>query len=618
MTISALTVFQIQNTATASNVNAGGFNPSNVNFLTDGAATSATSNSPIFTSASYNFIAGDVGAWIFIKSGTNWTSGYYQIASVSANAATLSAAIGQGIQVNNNIYSTQTVAGVATTASSTSATWGIDYSQSDAARYTATDLTGATTTCTSVTNPFTAQMVGNLIHLNSGTGVTAGWYEIVSVSTGTATLDRSAGTTYSVVTYHTGGALSLGSSDDDVFELGASSGSGSTRFFIKGGSNITYTLGGVVSISLAGNDLFPIFIEGYFSTRGDRPKGSTRPIFACGANTFTLNTNFAIISLSWTGNSANLVNTGSQNISLYSKYMNNSTTMNRTAMTDGGNSRYKENEFICYRGIAFTTASAASTLNSCYIHDSVTGVTVTSNSLNLSNNIFIGCSTRSINNSANNPSLLILNNTFYGAENNLGIGVGFSSTNYNITFENNILYGFVTGVNDAAAINVSTYSDYNDYFNNTTDIASLASWQKGPNDIAVNPQFVNISQVTGTTATSVATTLTDSSKNFTTAGVVAGRDYLQIISGTGATAGIYGITAVGTTTLTVDLSMGTSSAGNLVYQITIGRNLAVGTNLKAKGYPGVFPGGLTTGYIDIGAAQRQESTGGSGGSFTFS
>lgn len=38
-------------------------------------------------------------------------------------------------------------------------------------------------------------------------------------------------------------------------------------------------------------------------------------------------------------------------------------------------------------------------------------------------------------------------------------------------------------------------------------------------------------------------------------------------------------------------------------------NYAIGQNLKALGWPGLFPGGLTTGYTDIGAAQRQEAGG---------
>ena len=38
-----------------------------------------------------------------------------------------------------------------------------------------------------------------------------------------------------------------------------------------------------------------------------------------------------------------------------------------------------------------------------------------------------------------------------------------------------------------------------------------------------------------------------------------------------------------------------------------GGNFAIGTALKALGYPGLFPGGLSTGYLDIGAVQRQEA-----------
>lgn len=40
-----------------------------------------------------------------------------------------------------------------------------------------------------------------------------------------------------------------------------------------------------------------------------------------------------------------------------------------------------------------------------------------------------------------------------------------------------------------------------------------------------------------------------------------------------------------------------------------GGNFAVGANMKAAGIPGVFPGATSTGYLDIGAVQRQEPTG---------
>lgn len=39
-------------------------------------------------------------------------------------------------------------------------------------------------------------------------------------------------------------------------------------------------------------------------------------------------------------------------------------------------------------------------------------------------------------------------------------------------------------------------------------------------------------------------------------------------------------------------------------------DFSIGTNLKGDGSPGVFPGGLSTGYLDVGAVQRQEVAGG--------
>lgn len=51
------------------------------------------------------------------------------------------------------------------------------------------------------------------------------------------------------------------------------------------------------------------------------------------------------------------------------------------------------------------------------------------------------------------------------------------------------------------------------------------------------------------------------------------------------------------------------------YTNAAGGDFSVGTNLKAKGFPGAFPSGggiSTTGYLDIGAAQRQEAGGGGG------
>src|ERR1041385_4090644 len=98
MALASTTVWDCRSTATSGNLNGGGFNPANANMVTDLAGTSCTGNSPVVTSATYTFVAGDVGAKVYIKSGTNWTPGWYPIASVNAGAATLSAAIGAAAQ----------------------------------------------------------------------------------------------------------------------------------------------------------------------------------------------------------------------------------------------------------------------------------------------------------------------------------------------------------------------------------------------------------------------------------------------------------------------------------------------------------------------------------------
>src|SRR5712692_3833129 len=125
---------------------AGLFNPDNANFLTDLAATSGTTTAPVVTSASYNFVAGDVGAWVYVKSGTNWIPGWYKISSVASNAATLDATLGHACLAKANVSSNMVFAGLstangcATAGSPTGGTWSIDYSQQNASQFNGTDL----------------------------------------------------------------------------------------------------------------------------------------------------------------------------------------------------------------------------------------------------------------------------------------------------------------------------------------------------------------------------------------------------------------------------------------------------------------------------------------------
>lgn len=576
MALAAATIFECNTSATASNVNGGGFNPANANMLTDGAATSATGNSPVFSSASYNFVAGDVGHWVFIKSGTNWTPGWYKIASVAANAATLTATIGTAEQpsAGANVY-INTVAGCATTASPTSATWTIDYSRSTTSPFASTDIAVVTTTTlTSVSNPFGKNMVGNLIHITAGTA-TAGWYEIVSVTIVTATIDRSATTTGVNNTGKVGGALSLNAASDvTVFGLGISASTSGARFFIKAG---TYTIGATISSLTAGNSQWPITWEGYNTIRGDRPVGSNAPQLNMGTQSVTIPANYVIQNINFTGNpSGNFFLCGNICKILFCKILNSDIGSNEYALATGSTCIVQGCELISPRGRALQISTLCVVVGN-YIHDSDSGIDLSTNSVIaffIADNIVADCVTSAIKTSTAFTSIgSFFNNTFYGAENKLGSAIPVPSGNNDLKSWNNIFYGFVSAMDMSSATTSSMgYDDYNNYFNNTNDISDTTKWQKGIHDLAVNPSFTSIAQITGTGATSSNNVLTDAGANFSS--VVNNQDYVYIVSGTGTSfvTGKYLITSHTTTTLTLDNNIASGAGSSIVYQITTGHN----------------------------------------------
>jgi hypothetical protein len=204
-----------------------------------------------------------------------------------------------------------------------------------------------------------------------------------------------------------------------------------------------------------------------------------------------------------------------------------------------------------------------------------------------------------------------MNNTLYGREAKIGTGLLLSAANSPLVVAlNNNIYGFVTGISVATGSATSNFGQNNNFFNNTTDVTN---WIKDISDLSLNPGFVGASQVTGTSANTSGSVLTDGSANFS--GVNDNIDYLHVTSGTGVTTGCYLITSHTSTTLTVNNPLGTSSSNNDVYWISNGHNFQIGTNLKGLGFPNFInaTGSLTTSYPDVGAVQRQEPAGGSGG-----
>lgn len=485
---------------------------------------------------------------------------------------------------------------------------GTDYSQQDAAQYNFADLAStnantATPDVTSASHTFDAADVGNIMHITAGTQWTAGWYEIVSVAAGAARLDRacgSAATPSGAGTFYVGGALSLGAATDAAWATSTNLRPGNT-VHIKSG---TYTLGAAVTF-LNGTAGAPVEFIGYTTTRGDACTGASRPML----DTTTLNSvfgNYNKISNiqtncttgTWTCTSGQLV---AINSSFRASTAGNYALASFQGMAVGC-------EFQGYTG--GVSASGNTTFMNCYFHDSLVGIVMAGASISVIGCIFINCPTQGID-IGGNIGANIINNTFYGSPTPAGIGVK-NTASAQTTIINNIFYGLTDGIKfTSAATSVkNNIEDYNAFNNVTT---ARTNYPTGANSITTDPTFSSISAITGTNGTTSGSVLTSAGADFST--VTDNQDWCYLISGTGITVNMYKITSHTGTTLTFDVAPGTNATANKNFRIVTGRDLRVGTTMKAMGIPGAAIYNLPTaaiGYMDLGALQRVEPTGGTG------
>lgn len=138
---------------------------------------------------------------------------------------------------------------------------GTDWSQQNSPQYSVTDaVTAGTTTITSATAAFGADVVGNLLYIAGGTGsITAGWYQIISrTNSTTIVVDRSTGlTTGTGATLHIGGALATWQTLINNLQAGNSA-------WVKGSFTVTAALSIVNFQATTG-----CVITGYGTSRGD-------------------------------------------------------------------------------------------------------------------------------------------------------------------------------------------------------------------------------------------------------------------------------------------------------------------------------------------------------------
>lgn len=489
---------------------------------------------------------------------------------------------------------------------------GTDYSRQAAPQYALTGVTSAGAGNTILTASAAADMVGNGLRVISGTNFTTDnpWFEITSVSVGVSITCSTNKAGASICTgvgssgvVNIGGAISLQDTSDQTF---FNAGSAGNTVWIKQG---TYTMGASILTSVTGTTALPFVIRGYNTTRGDNP--TTRATMPKLIGALYFGSAFQYLRnlyMRAPGAGNNGIDLGGI---MYQCIIENAdTNANNAAIFCAGHVALIDCEIICYRGRGVVPNTGSVVINGCYIHHCDVGLSLngTAAGVSITNSIIEGCVTAGIRFlNAQVAAHIISGNTFYGAATKLGNAVQYDNGSAAMQIiTNNIFYGFATAISCNSA-KVLNYVNSNTFFNNTADVSNIT---KGALDIALDPGFTSVAEYTGTTATTAGGVMTDSGANF--ANVVDGRDFIYFISGTGVTAGIYGISSHTSTTITPDIAPGNNATADKVYKIIYGHNFASGTSMKAVGTPSSFPGGLTTSYIDIGAAQRAESSGGGG------
>ena len=487
------------------------------------------------------------------------------ITSTSATSCTVTAAsalygaaqallanplVGDWIQIDSEVMkvtavSTNTLTITRGQLGTTAATHLINATVTNISNVSTTDwVTASSTTITSATAFFSANLVGNIVYVAGGTGsITAGWYQVTAAGTSVAlttiTVDRSTGLSVGTgATGNIGGAL--GSPGQAGANAVANNGcyieSGTTYSITSATANIS---GGCVSwpASTGGNEGY---IIGYQTTRGDN---GTKPLLqATSISTFTIiavSTKTRVQNISVDGASS----ISSKGIASVSNFQNIAYLCKSANCTAGGIVTQIANSCEA-TGCSTTVAIGSPYALMCWSHDNTIGGFAASATFSAANYYFFCLST---NNS------------------------GASSD------------GFNSGGNPAIMINCS-------------------AWSNGRNGFTIQPGNAGnyIAQLSNCLATA------NSGYGFGSLASGGAGAYLINCAGYSNTSGNVQSTDIsvntGFQTLTGDPFVATGSNN-----FALNNNSGAGAQCRAAGTPGVLPGGLTTGYLDIGAAQHQDS-----------
>ncbi len=417
---------------------------------------------------------------------------------------------------------------------------GVDYSQQDAKRSatgtndsTTDAVANGTTTITSATANFDANIVGNIVYFQGGTGGIAAVWRQVTARTNATTITIDASIAASTgMTMNVGGALaSLGMCGASVV-----------------GSNVIHMKSGAYSITSASTNISGgcfskastnISIYGYTTTRQDM--GATRPVLtATGAIS-----SFTIVS----GGAASVV----ANIEVDGASKTSSRGFNWSGIT------YK-----CKASNCTNTGFLNASFLECYICEAT------------------GCS--------GNPAFSAPNFAWgCVAHDNTVTGFGGNGSVYVNCIADTNTGGTTDGFTSGGAmkcINCVAYANGRDGFRAASSQSSFINCIAETNTgVGINCSSLNACLVANCATYNNGTAITNTGAGSVTTGS---------ITGTG--------------------SFFTNAANA---DFSLNNTAGAGATVRATGLLGAFPGGTTTGYLDVGAAQHQDTGGGGGSTMTF-
>lgn len=561
MSLPSTVLLEVQ-TGGSDTTGAGGFDPANANMIATGSVASANTSAPVISAGlSYSFQSRDVGHWVYLQTGTAVIPGWYHILSVSGGSATLDGAIGHAVLPG---FTPSTAVGCGTSASLSSVTFAIDYTQNGASiTFTSGIISPSSTPGSTIEGTdFQLSMVGNCLVIPSGiTNATPGIYMIVSVTKSTsAVLDRNWNTdVVSSGTIYAGGSLASPAFALSKMVAGA-------NIFVKSG---TYTIssissnvaGGRLNFNVSGNSVgTPIRLRGYNALRGDLDgvmDSTSRPLLQVAVSGVTA---ISVVTFNY----------GNPYISL------------ENVNIDGQN----KSGIIGLQGTGYANFAVRCKVINCGASNSKHAVQLQQNFGLLFSEI-ANCTT------GNFASLSISEGFAYGCVIHDGVGKGIDvsgqgSVSYCIVYNQSGTVGYGIGVDGSQTALIEHCA----CFNNSMD---------------------NFAILTANTGMRIIDCISVGAGGFGFNGNSNGSGLTMFhCADYGSTSGGFNtasnsVPAINEKFLTLTGNPFTNaSAGDFSLNATAG----AGAALRAAGVLGVFPGLLTTGYGDIGAAQTKSSSGG--------